>query len=180
MVLDWFHVDSDSYSVIFTAGSTASIKLVAECFPFNNSSKLRMTASNHTSCIGMRQLALDCGAIIEIVDDNDVNVISTISKENDNVLNSSNIGQNFFVYPAESNYSGKKYPLDWIHKYDSQDKWMVLLDASAFISTNSLNLSEYPFHFVSFSFHKLFGYPTGLGALLVRNGKYYFKNYAVY
>lgn len=44
-----------------------------------------------------------------------------------------------------------------------------MLDAAAFIPTNPLNLSKYPASFVSMSFYKLFGYPTGIGALLIRN-----------
>ena len=44
-----------------------------------------------------------------------------------------------------------------------------MLDASAFVPTNPLNLTEYPASFVSLSFYKMFGFPTGLGCLLVRN-----------
>lgn len=45
---------------------------------------------------------------------------------------------------------------------------MVLLDAAAFIPTNPLNLTEVRPDFVCMSFYKIFGYPTGLGALLIR------------
>merc|ERR1712137_626263 len=168
-VLEWFGTNSQNYSVIFTSGSTASIKLVAESFPFTKESTLRQTVCNHTSCVGMRTYALQNNAKIQIVDNNDEEIIATI-QQSDN--ESSSAGNNLFVYPAESNYSGIKFPLDWIHKYKNKSRtgnWFVMLDASAFISTNELNLEEYPFDFVCFSFHKLFGYPTGLGALLVRN-----------
>lgn len=46
---------------------------------------------------------------------------------------------------------------------------MVLLDAAAFVPTNRLDLSFYHPDFVSLSFYKMFGFPTGLGALLLRN-----------
>lgn len=46
---------------------------------------------------------------------------------------------------------------------------MVLLDAAAFIPTNRLDLSLVKPDFVTMSFYKVFGYPTGLGALLIRN-----------
>jgi molybdenum cofactor sulfurtransferase len=36
------------------------------------------------------------------------------------------------------------------------------------VSTNPLDLSEFPADFVTISFYKIFGFPTGLGALLVR------------
>ena len=47
-------------------------------------------------------------------------------------------------------------------------KWKVLLDAAAFAPTQPLDLSQFPADFVAVSFYKMFGYPTGLGALLVR------------
>jgi molybdenum cofactor sulfurtransferase len=44
----------------------------------------------------------------------------------------------------------------------------VLLDAAAFVPTNRLDLSEVHPDFVSLSFYKMFGYPTGVGALIAR------------
>jgi molybdenum cofactor sulfurtransferase len=38
------------------------------------------------------------------------------------------------------------------------------------VCTNHLDLGKYSPDFVVLSFYKMFGYPTGLGALLVRNG----------
>jgi len=37
------------------------------------------------------------------------------------------------------------------------------------VPTNHLDLDKYSPDFVAVSFYKMFGYPTGLGALLVRN-----------
>jgi selenocysteine lyase/cysteine desulfurase len=48
------------------------------------------------------------------------------------------------------------------HGYD------VLLDAAAFAPTNRLDLSVVRPDFVCLSWYKLFGYPTGVGALLAR------------
>lgn len=45
---------------------------------------------------------------------------------------------------------------------------MVILDAAAFIPTNPLDLSKITPDFVCMSFYKIFGYPTGTGALLIR------------
>jgi selenocysteine lyase/cysteine desulfurase len=44
----------------------------------------------------------------------------------------------------------------------------VLLDAAAFAPTSRLDLSAHHPDFVAVSFYKLFGYPTGIGALLAR------------
>ena len=47
-------------------------------------------------------------------------------------------------------------------------RWFSLLDAASFVPTNYLDLDAVRPDFVVFSFHKIFGYPTGLGALLIR------------
>lgn len=44
----------------------------------------------------------------------------------------------------------------------------MVLDAAALVSTSPLELSPSGPHFVTLSFYKMFGFPTGLGALLVR------------
>jgi selenocysteine lyase/cysteine desulfurase len=43
----------------------------------------------------------------------------------------------------------------------------VLLDAAAFVPTNRLDLTAVQPDFVTLSFYKMFGYPTGIGALLI-------------
>ncbi|KAL6757710.1 pyridoxal phosphate-dependent transferase [Haematococcus lacustris] len=45
---------------------------------------------------------------------------------------------------------------------------MVLVDAAAYAPTQPLDLSSLQADFVDIAFYKMFGYPTGLGALLVR------------
>ena len=44
----------------------------------------------------------------------------------------------------------------------------VLLDAAALVGTSALDLRDVPADYVALSFYKMFGLPTGLGALLVR------------
>eukprot|EP01156_Anaeramoeba_ignava_P018104 Anaeramoba_ignava/a90829_36.p1 GENE.a90829_36~~a90829_36.p1 ORF type:complete len:529 (-),score=167.70 a90829_36:165-1613(-) len=77
------------------------------------------------------------------------------------------------AYPAESNFDGSKFDLNLINQIHSQStkehKFYVLLDAAAFVPTNELDLSKYPADFVTISFYKMFGFPTGIGALIVRN-----------
>lgn len=105
-----------------------------------------------------------------------------LTHASDSTSMATNIGPSpyhLFVYPAQSNFSGQKYPLSWVNDIPSgcltlnglssvPGSWLVALDAAAFVSTSQLNLSSYPAHFVAISFYKMFGFPTGLGALLVR------------
>ncbi|RYQ85529.1 hypothetical protein Ahy_B10g105095 isoform C [Arachis hypogaea] len=89
---------------------------------------------------------------------------------------------NLFAFPSECNFSGLRFDLDLvkiIKEHSSRDlgissvckngQWMVLIDAAKGCATMPPDLSKYPADFVSISFYKLFGYPTGLGALIVRN-----------
>jgi selenocysteine lyase/cysteine desulfurase len=73
-----------------------------------------------------------------------------------------------FAFPAQSNFSGVTHPLELIAQAHEHG-WDVLLDAAAFVPTNRLDLSQVKPDFVSVSFYKMFGYPTGVGCLLVRN-----------
>jgi selenocysteine lyase/cysteine desulfurase len=45
----------------------------------------------------------------------------------------------------------------------------VIVDCAAFVPTNRLDLSVHKPDFVPISFYKMFGYPTGLGALIARH-----------
>jgi hypothetical protein len=49
-----------------------------------------------------------------------------------------------------------------IHAKSTQHhRWLVMLDAAAYVPTHALNLSRTPADFVSLSFYKVFGYPAG-------------------
>jgi hypothetical protein len=48
-------------------------------------------------------------------------------------------------------------------------KWRVLLDCAKLATSTPLDLTAVRPDFVMISFYKILGYPTGLGALLVRN-----------
>lgn len=60
-----------------------------------------------------------------------------------------------------------KHPLEWIETAHALG-YDVLLDAAAYVPTNRLDLSVVKPDFVSISFYKMFGYPTGVGALIAR------------
>ena len=76
-----------------------------------------------------------------------------------------------FAYPALDNFSGVLHPLDWaqrLREMNKKKRWFTLLDAAAFCPAHSLDLATSKPDFVSLSFYKIFGLPTGVGALLVR------------
>jgi selenocysteine lyase/cysteine desulfurase len=165
-VLKFFNADPEEYLAIFTSNASGALKLVGESYPFPNGRYL-LTFDNHNSVNGIREFAHGRGGKVTYipialpdmrVDD------SQLSRE---LSQPSRGGYNLFAYPAQSNFSSVQHPLEWIEKAH-QYGWDVLLDAAAFVPTNKLDLSRFKPDFVPISFYKMFGYPTGIGALIAR------------
>ena len=167
--------------MIFTSGSTAALKLVAEAFPWaspgpeGGGSCFCYLTDSHTSVVGMRKIAAAMNVTSIPVSPEDMGS----ADRQDAAAAGHPAGQppHLFCYPAQSNFSGPRYPLSWIGEVKSgrrrpasrPGEWFVLLDAAAFVGTSPLDLSVHQADFVPLSFYKIFGFPTGLGALLVNN-----------
>lgn len=166
-VLKYLNADPEEYVVIFTANASSALKLVGEAYPFKDNGQYLLTYDNHNSVNGIREYAryADAKTIYTPIDDESLRIDEEILNHNlDKTISG---GNNLFAYPAQSNFSGIQHDLEWIAI--AQEKgWDVLLDAAAFLPTNSLDLSEYHPDFVTLSFYKMFGYPTGIGALIAR------------
>nr|XP_010945508.1 molybdenum cofactor sulfurase isoform X2 [Camelus bactrianus] len=180
-ILAHFHTSPEDYTVIFTAGSTAALKLVAEAFPWvspgpeSSGSWFCYLTDSHTSVVGMRKITAAMNVTSIPIRPEDM-----WSAEKQDAAAAGNQDcqpPHLFCYPAQSNFSGTRYPLSWIEEVKSghtrpmsvPGKWFVLLDAAAYVGTSPLDLSVHQADFVPISFYKIFGFPTGLGALLVNN-----------
>jgi selenocysteine lyase/cysteine desulfurase len=165
-VLRYFR--ATGYTAIFTLNATGALKHVGECFPFTSASRLLLTFDNHNSVNGIREFARARGAQfvyapLTLPDLRvDRAVLEVLLDERDPAAS------NLFGFPAQSNFTGVKHPLDLIGIAQSRG-WQVLLDAAAFVPTNGLDLGVVRPEFVTISFYKMFGYPTGVGCLLVRD-----------
>ena len=166
-VLDWFNA-RDSYTAVFTLNATGALKHVAESFPFAPGGRLLLTADNHNSVNGIREFARVRGAAIEYapltfpelrIDPEQIRAYLEAADPS---------YANLFAFPAQSNFSGVKHPLTLVDEATASG-WDVLLDAAAFVPTNRLDLRAVRPAFVAVSFYKMFGYPTGVGCLLIRN-----------
>ena len=166
-VLNFFNADPDEFVVIFTANATHALKLVGEAYPFDESGRYLLTFDNHNSVNGIREFARGRGCPTTYVP-----VVLPDMGVDEGELRShlarvDRGGRRLFAYPAQSNFSGVQHPLDWI-PLAQEHGWDVLLDAAAFTPTNRLDLSRWKPDFVSQSFYKMFGYPTGVGCLIAR------------
>jgi len=68
-----------------------------------------------------------------------------------------------FAFPAQSNFSGVRHPLELVSQARAAG-WHVLLDAAAFLPTSPLDVAAVRPDFVCVSFYKMFGYPNGSAA----------------
>ncbi|XP_055628466.1 molybdenum cofactor sulfurase 3 [Toxorhynchites rutilus septentrionalis] len=165
-VLKHFNTRSSEYSVIFTSGTTASLKLLAECFTFDPQGAFVYLRDSHTSVLGMRGV-VGTDRIFPIEREALLRHLTVDG-------NSSNEFVSLLVFPAQCNFNGVKYPLELVEKIKDRglincerNQFFICVDAASFVSTSFMDLTRYKPDFVSFSFYKMFGFPTGLGALLV-------------
>ena len=167
-VLEAFNASPDEYAVIFTQNASGALKLVGESYPFGPGSAYLLTFDNHNSVNGIREFARAKGASITYapVLPPDLRMDET---RLESLLDAATPGtNNLFAYPGQSNFSGAQHSLEWIARAQAKG-WDVLLDAAAFAPTNRLDLSRWHPDFVSLSFYKIFGYPTGVGCLIVHH-----------
>jgi molybdenum cofactor sulfurtransferase len=169
-VLDYFRADPDEYVAIFTANASQALKLVGESYPFEPGDRFLLTYDNHNSVNGIREFDRLHGAettYVPLGPELRVEASAVARELERGPASPGGPRHGLFAYPAQSNFSGVQHPLDWIVRAQELG-WDVLLDAAAFVPANRLDLSRVHPDFVCLSFYKMFGYPTGLGALLAR------------
>lgn len=166
-VLQYFNASPDEYTAVFTQNASGALKLVGEAYPFQSGSQFILTFDNHNSVNGIREFARDRGAQVEYVPVTmpDLRIDATALSEN--LQDCSSDPPHLFAFPAQSNFTGVQHSLEWIERAHSAG-CDVLLDAAAFVPTNTLDLSRWNPDFVALSFYKMFGYPTGIGCLIAR------------
>ncbi len=164
-VLDCFNAGLE-YEVIFTANASAAVRIVAECFPFQEGSHFVLTKDNHTCAHSVREYANKNKATVRYV---------TLTPElliwDESMLRALNAADaskpNLLAYPSQSNATGALHDLGWVQQAQ-QRGFMVLLDVAAHVPTFALDLAECQPDFMCISFYKIFGFPTGIGCLLAK------------
>ena len=162
LTLRLLRADPAEYDVVLTANASGAVRILAEAFPFRADSRLVLTADNHNSVNGVRVSARRRGARVEYVP-----LDSTLRAQNIHPFLTPATAPSLLAFPAQSNFSGVRHPLEWVR--DAQQRgYRVLVDAAAYLPSSALSLEDVPADFVALSYYKLFGYPTGVGALVAR------------
>lgn len=178
----FFSASEEEYELVFTSGATAALKLVGECFPWQDGSQFAFSMDSHTSVLGIRGYATRYGASARCIPLDEMKRLendrhgNTIAQPETVRDDSGDPPMSLFAFPAECNFSGARHSLSLVNEIqhgtlntdEEKQRWLVLLDAAKYVSTHRLDLSTCKADFVVLSFYKMFGYPTGLGALLVK------------
>lgn len=176
LVLAYFNADHTQFDVVFTSSATAAIKIVGDCFR-DQKFDYYYHRDSHSSIVGVRELAETSQCLVSNED------VENFIKKSDNSTQ-----LRLFAYPAQSNMTGYRPPLRWSRQLRKHSKnTYILLDAgmctfmgsytlltavcaASYLTSARLDLSD-PANspdFIALSFYKIFGFPTGLGALIVR------------
>ena len=169
-VLGFLDASPDEYEVVFTSNASGALKLVGESYPFEPGDRYMLSYDNHNSVNGIREFARGRGASVTYLPVGDPELRLDDEMVRRELSRTTPGRRHLFAFPAQSNFSGVQHDLAWIEEAHAQG-WDVLLDCAAFAPTNRLDLSRHKPDFVPLSFYKMFGYPTGIGALIARRDK---------
>jgi molybdenum cofactor sulfurtransferase len=167
-VLEFFGASGGEYTAVFTANATGALKEVGEAYPFEPGGRLALTFDNHNSVNGIREFAAARGAEVDYAPLTMPDLRIDRPRLDALLSAASPRHHNLLAFPAQSNFSGVKHDLALVAQAQALG-WDVLVDAAAFVSTNPLDVGALRPDFVCVSFYKMFGYPTGVGCLIVRD-----------
>ncbi len=166
-VLRLLDADPADYRVVFASNASAAIKLLGESFPFGPEGAYVLSADNHNSVNGIREFARRAGAPVTYLPLGDDLRLAAPEAVTAAMPRRPSGAAALFAYPAQSNFSGVKHPLELVEAAQARG-YAVLLDAAAYVPTNRLSLRRVPADFAAISLYKISGYPTGIGALVAR------------
>ncbi|EST05078.1 Aminotransferase, class V/Cysteine desulfurase [Kalmanozyma brasiliensis GHG001] len=165
-VLEFFHADPTVYDVVWTANASAGVKIVGETYNWSGR-RVVLPRDAHNSINSLARRAEAHGGSFEFVDYDGDSIprgayIETLTKGEDK-------GMVFFT--GQSNITGAKLDLTLLQQAKSLG-WDVGLDAAALAPSTRISLRDHRVDFMVVSLYKICGYPTGLGALILRKDAY--------
>ncbi|KAJ3874525.1 pyridoxal phosphate-dependent transferase [Lentinula edodes] len=181
--------DSDEYTVIFTPNASGALKLVGEAYQFSKNSTFILSTDSHNSVNGIREFARRGGANVVYVPAGgqkgkegafDLKEGRRILRRNKPPQGTSSL----LALTGLSNITNAKCPAlcssstsssssaedGSIVTYARSLGYHTLLDAAALAPTSRISLAHLPVDALAVSFYKMFGFPTGVGALVIRKG----------
>ncbi|KAJ7358440.1 methyltransferase type 11 [Mycena albidolilacea] len=169
-VLAFFRAPPDEYTVIFTPNASGALKLVGESYPLTNESRYTLARDSHNSAHETRKFAAHRDArvcYIPSTPTGGLNVTTAHRLVFRHQPNSTDAAPCLFVMTAQSNITNAKSPLS-IMQYAAALGYHTVLDAAALAPTSDISITDYLVDAMAVSFYKMFGFPTGVGALIAK------------
>ena len=166
-VLEWFNASPAEYSAVFTANATGALKHVGESYPFSQGTQLLLTVDNHNSVNGIREFARAKGAPVEYAP---LTVPELrIDRERLDAMLAWPRRRVPGSLPSRAVELHRRQASARPHRAGARARMgrparCRRLRADRAVSTCRRSAPD----FVSVSFYKMFGYPTGVGCLLAR------------
>ncbi|CAE6354794.1 unnamed protein product [Rhizoctonia solani] len=173
-VLSFFDADPNEYLVVWTANATAGLKLVGESFPFTSESLLVLPVDAHNSVQGIRAFAGRAGASVKYVPcleeggfdvEEALRILQGLTELPDS---SGPRPRSLMALTGLSNLTNRKLSLPQIVSAAQTHGIYTILDAAALAPTTQISLRNTPVDAMVVSFYKMFGFPTGVGALIAK------------
>ncbi|KAG8772651.1 hypothetical protein FRC16_005616, partial [Serendipita sp. 398] len=168
-VLRFFDAPEEDYICIFTSNATNALKIVGESFPFGPNGRLIIPADCHNSVNGLRTFAQSAGSSVDYLESTpyggfDVSDALNLLKKGSDLPH----GPSLFVLTGQSNITGIRPSVSILHDAKNAG-FSTLIDAAALASSARISLRALPdADAMAVSFYKMFGYPTGVGALIAK------------
>ncbi|KAJ7647907.1 PLP-dependent transferase [Roridomyces roridus] len=166
-VLSFFRAPSEEYAVVFTPNATGALKLVGESYPFTGGGNYVLSHDSHNSVHGIREFATYRGARVCYIPPTATGGFEPELAKNILLRNRPRSAPCLFALTGQSNITNAKNPLS-ILEYAKSLGYHTLLDAAALAATSAISLTDTPVDAMAVSFYKMFGFPTGVGALVVK------------
>ncbi|SJX63407.1 related to molybdenum cofactor sulfurase [Sporisorium reilianum f. sp. reilianum] len=171
-VLDFFDADEAEYDVVWTSNASGGFRIVGETYDWAGR-RVLVPRDAHNSLNGLARLAQAGGGRFEFIefDAGEQDAISRRAYVERLTQPAAQKGLVFFT--GQSNITGTKLDLSLL-PLAKQHGWHVGLDAAALAPSTRISLRglDNSVDFMVVSLYKICGYPTGLGALLMRKERY--------
>ena len=167
-VLDYFNATGE-YTAVFTLNASGALKLVGEAYPFAPGGALLLTVDNHNSVNGIREFARAQGRARRLRAVDRARVAHRSAAPERSSAQPIGRAPNLFALPGAVEFLRREASARaggrGARRADGTCCWTRRRSCRPTVSTSRVTAPD----FVAISFYKMFGYPTGVGCLLIRD-----------
>ena len=170
-VLKFVKDDPEEYLVIWTPNASGALKLLGESYPFHRRNAYVHGPDCHNSVLGITEYAKNKKAHTGGFGFLNKSMCYDFEdyKRRLNHFGKGRTSPGLVAFPGESNSSGLKHNVAKYVKHAHEYGWDVCVDVAAYAPTTPIDIRAMgkP-EYLAMSFYKIFGYPTGLGCLVLK------------